>query len=424
MHARWLFVILIFVLLAGCSAPQPQATQPAQPAPATQAPAQPQAQPPAESPAAPQPYPPAGPGEQPPYPAPGETPGSQPETPAAAGWVAFVGRDENLWLVNPSTLEMRQITDNAMPYQMGVEGPTRRYDQPRWSSDGRFLAFVQEYAEPVASGMEYSFSLLLYDLSTGALRILLQDRQLAGYDWRPGTHQLAFAVPVLNEYWAGRGAPASEHARGIYALDVQSGAMNELVPPLAGIHLAMPHFSPDGRFLAFDEISQMEGRGTFAYFDFEAGEYVRWERTIGSYDWAPGSERLAYDYLSYMPQGGERIRLNDRRDSSEMTFSPELPGSAQRPVFSPDGAHLVYVLGEGEFDDARYSLLRQPLSGGEPTNLGAFEQPLFLTWTEGGTRLVFSSGPFGVRDILELNMTDGSLRTLAQGEAPAVQPVR
>jgi len=47
-----------------------------------------------------------------------------------------------------------------------------------------------------------------------------------------------------------------------------------------------PNWSPDGRFLGFDEVLYMEGRGQFAYFDFETQSYMAWDDVIGSYSWS------------------------------------------------------------------------------------------------------------------------------------------
>jgi Tol biopolymer transport system component len=413
MTAKLVMIVMLFTLLAGCAGPTPAVQPPDQPPSLpgpTPAPTLPEPPPPGQTP---EPTTPQA------YPGPGDGPG-QPLTPSEL--VAYVGWDENIWLVDPQTMENRQVTLDASPFQPGVVGPTLRYDMPRWSEDGRFLAFIQEQGEPHAQGFNYTFSLVVYEPASGSLRAVLKDRQVAGFDWRPGTNQIAFGVPAPFEYWVGRGQPASEYARGIWSVDVLSLAIGELVPPLEGVHLAVPRFSPDGRFLAFEEITLMEGRGSFAYFDFETGEYLRWDRSIGSYDWSPDGSRLAYDQMVYIPLGDERIWISDRSGSSETPFTTtDVPGYAGFPRFSPDGSHIAFIRGVGPMEDTRYTLHVQSLAGGEERNLGEFEQPMRYEWTADGSRLIFSSGPYGERDILELSLADGSVRVLAEGEWPAVQ---
>ena len=59
-------------------------------------------------------------------------------------------------------------------------------------------------------------------------------------------------------------------ATGISAIDLDTGETSLLVEPENGYTLILPTWSPDGRFISFDELIYMEGRGPFAYYDFEA----------------------------------------------------------------------------------------------------------------------------------------------------------
>ena len=90
--------------------------------------------------------------------------------------------------------------------------------------------------------------------------------------WKPQTHIIAYGEMTDPNYFTGRGKVDASLAKGILGLDVDSGETLELVKP-QGFSLVNPKWSADGRFLSFDEVYLMEGRGNFAYYDFEKGEY-------------------------------------------------------------------------------------------------------------------------------------------------------
>ena len=123
-------------------------------------------------------------------------------------------------------------------------------------------------------------------------------KSFTGFSWRPGTHIISYSLMTDPNYFTARGAVDESLAKGILGFDVDTMQAMELVPP-QGYSLIWPHWSPDGRFVGFDEILYMEGRGNFAYYDFEDQEYISWKRPIGSYQWSQDGENLVYDYLTY-----------------------------------------------------------------------------------------------------------------------------
>ena len=60
------------------------------------------------------------------------------------------------------------------------------------------------------------------------------------------------------------------------------------------------------------------------------------------------------------------------------------------------------------------------LAGGEPKSLGEFEDVWELAWTPDGSRVVFSYGQYPSRQIIALNLADGSQTVLAAGTQPAL----
>jgi Tol biopolymer transport system component len=208
--------------------------------------------------------------------------------------------------------------------------------------------------------------------------------------------------------------------------DQDLGQSSELVAPERGYTLVLPQWSPDGQLLSFDEVYLMEGRGMFAYYDFEAGKYVAWDEPIGTYSWSPDGTQIAYDGKTYAPSGEERIFLNDRAGSEERVISPALEaGYAFDPVFSPQGDRIAYLVAAGGPDDPDYAVYVQELASGvqgsgEPGSLGEYGGVQNLAWTPDGSRLVFSAGPYESQKVYELNPVDGAGTVLAQGGLPSV----
>ena len=164
----------------------------------------------------------------------------------------------------------------------------------------------------------------------------------------------------------------------------------------------------------------MEGSGLFAYYDLESQEYVAWDEAVGYVSWSPDGSLLTYARQTYAATGEERLYLRPRRGDEEL-LGPEYDGLAYatHPVFSPDGKQIAYLafLGGPEMFTATIMVLN--LEGGEHKSLGQFEDVWKLAWTSDGSHVVFSSGEYPSRQIIALNVSDGSQTVLAAGSQPA-----
>ncbi len=336
----------------------------------------------------------------------GETPGGE-----AGAAVPFVWRDGNLWLLEGAGGQPRQLTGDAVSFGRGAENPQEilEYASPALSSDGRLLAYQRTTGRVTPERLVSETGLWVMDLASGESRQVLAEDP-AGFAWRPGTHTLAYGRIADMAYFASRGQTEPSLAQGIWALDADQPSPEpfELAPPERGYHLVSPVWSPDGRFLAFDELLYMEGRGPFAYFDVENGEYSAWEDAIGGFSFSPDGERLAYDRLTYAPSGEERIYLRERLGGEERQLSPQAAeGYAFSPVFSPQGDRLAYLAVPGGQESQRYTLTVLDLAGGEPRALGEFESVLNLTWTPAG--LAFTAGPYLEETFFLVSPEDGAV---------------
>jgi Tol biopolymer transport system component len=332
-------------------------------------------------------------------------------------WVAFIGRDSNVWVLNPETGASEQITGDAAPYRMDSSSETAivEYWHPRWSSDGRFLAYRQDIGRPHSQGYNYSHQLLVLDLDTGDVSTVVY-HPVIGFAWEPGTHRLAYAPPINEAYWQSRGKPNIEAARGIWAYDAGTGEQYELVPPARGYTLVMPKWSHDGRYIAFDEVLYMEGRGSFAYYDIHAGSYTSWDEVIGTYSWSADGRALAYDKLAYIAERNERIWFREL-DGSERAISPDYrDGYAYNPAYSPDGKHLAYLADLDGMERMGVALMISAADGADPKEIGTFEQLYYLTWSPKGEKLYFFAGQYQDEMVYEVDVRDGSVQLLAEGK--------
>ena len=165
----------------------------------------------------------------------------------------------------------------------------------------------------------------------------------------------------------------------------------------------------------------MEGRGPFAYYDFEARQYIAWDEPLGNYDWSPDSSQIAYDRLSYTASGTERIFTRPRVDGAEAQVSPEPDqGYAFYPVYSPDGRQIAYLTNPGGPDSVQHTLVVQDLATGKLHEVGSYESVWHLEWSSDGRALVFSAGPYESQQVYGYDLVNEATTVLAQGNQPSL----
>jgi dipeptidyl aminopeptidase/acylaminoacyl peptidase len=343
--------------------------------------------------------------------------------PPATRRVAYIGRDDNLWLVDAASGTKQQLTMDAAGYNTNNAADVILYQTPTWSSDGRYLAFERQVGKVIESGYSFSYSLLTYDSTTAAIQPVLENTDTVGFAWKPGTHQLTFAKAVDPNYFTARGKVDSTLATGIYWLDLDSGGAGELVKPEAGYALVSPQWAPNGQMISFNELVYMEGQGPFAYYDFTTNQYVRWEKPIGNVDWSQDGSQLLHDNLTYTPSYTERIYLINRDRSGERQLSAELENSyASNPLYSPLGNQIAYLQVTGLDPDPVIKLMLLELPDGQPRELVQLVQAYNLTWTPDGQSLLVATGNYPETQVVLISAEDGSSKVLADGWQAVMQP--
>jgi len=331
--------------------------------------------------------------------------------------MVYMGPDDNIWLLETGSQTPRQITFDAN--RTGGDGDKVVYLSPLLSSDSTLLVYYRDVDTPSASGYDSTYGVWVLNLITGEHRQIM-DGRFAGMAWKPGTHLLAYGHEIDMDYSNPRDESDTAQTMGIHAIDLDSGEIHYLVAPERGYALSRPNWSPDERFLAFSEMVSME-TGMFAYYDLENQEYVAWDDYVGRASWSPDGSLLTYDRIYYVPTGEQRLYLRQRQ-GSELLLGPDYdgPAYASQPVFSPAGdqiAYLAFLEGPERFIA---TIMVLDLAGGEPKSLGQFEDVWEFSWVPSGTQPVFSFGLHPSRQIVALNISDGSQTVLAAGTQPAL----
>ncbi len=339
-------------------------------------------------------------------------------------WVAFVDPNNDISIVNPVTGEIKQITQdasNVIPSDVGSS--IVQYSQPAWSGDGEYLSYLQTVMTKKPDRLDTVMHLWAYEFASEKSWIVLEDEMLSGYTWKPDSHIISFSLMVEPGYFIDRVTVDTELAHGIMQVDVSTGEISELVAP-QGYSLVQPKWAPDGNLVSFDEVTMGEGRGNLAWFELSTSTYFSLGRQIGNYDWSPAEDVLAYDFLTYLPSGEERIMLTDRMGEKEELFSGSVEeGSfAFSPKYSPSGAQLAFIVGHGAIDQIDgYQLLVQAVDSSKATMLLEGSQIETYSWSGDGSFLAASLGFYGSADIVVIDVLNETVTVVAQGWDPVWQ---
>lgn len=237
-------------------------------------------------------------------------------------------------------------------------------DSPRWSSDGRFIAFMSDRQQRGTA------QIYLLALSGGeALRLTDQPSGVAAFEWSPDGTMIAYLAtePETEEQKRRKedrddpnvvGAGERRAALWVVALP------EDVVSLRPGEVLEARRISPEG---------------------IHVGGYVD-----PGFAWAPDSSGLTV-MAGASPQTNDRIRSDVFRLDLDgaMTSLGRLEGVTASPRYSPDGTTLAYVGVEDEIP-ARFVLLTMPASGGDATvALPGFDGSFYgFDWLPDSRRIV------------------------------------
>ena len=295
-------------------------------------------------------------------------------TPAAdLGKLAFVS-DGDIWVLDVGSGQERQLTS---------DGGNR---EPRWSPDGRWLAFAKGDAGAIWVVRE-----------DGSDASLVVESARAGPAWAPSGNRLTYAT--------------GEGALGL--VDVESEEQEEFALPDGEIDRVA--WSPDGKQLAIESWIQGEELTPPPNPTVEQGIWLLGADGSGlSKLYAPfqPSQAGPVTYLGGWSPDGERLTLWQAgivsaslvADGASLLVLPATGGEPQeiasatllRPGFvawSPQGDRLAVVEGGGRQTwVSKQIVVMQPDGSGRRLLSDASRADLFPAWSPDGQRIAFTSG--------------------------------
>lgn len=273
-----------------------------------------------------------------------------PQVSPDGSWVAYVVSSNNLeadearsaiWMVSWDGTQRLALTAAA-------EGTSK----PRWSPDGRYLAFI---ATPAGSEKA---EIMLLDRRGGEPRQLTGvTADIADYAWSPDGKRIVIAMdqaeeaktprPIVIEAWHfkedGAGYLSKGHERHLYLLEVDSKRLEPLTSD-PEYNEDLPAWSPDGARIAFVRTRERpvdrDGREEIALIEPTPGAtphpllrpYAPNNQRLA---WSPDGQLLAYlqgiepkynayiqDQLCILPAAGGTPRvLTDKLDRAVMSYA-------------------------------------------------------------------------------------------------------
>jgi Tol biopolymer transport system component len=208
-----------------------------------------------------------------------------------ARWVAYATYPEaTLWRSRLDGSQRLQLTPSSM-----------RVNAPRWSPDGKRIAFV---------GAVPGRPLKIYTVSPDGgtpLLLLPGDRNESMPGWSPDGNSLVFGrEPFLEGMSSGTIA--------IHIVDLRTHQVSTL-PGSEG--LFYPNWSPDGRYLAAITADNTK----LLLYDFMRQNWVELAgRPIGSTNWSKSGEYIYFGSIYSAETNLYRLRIGDRKLERLMTL--------------------------------------------------------------------------------------------------------
>ena len=323
---------------------------------------------------------------------------SDPEVSPDGKWIAYgVGtinldkdkRDSDLWMVSWDGSQRIRLTAT----------PESGESMPRWSPDGRYLAFLTSRGDEEEK--KHGSQVWLLDRRGGEAEQLTDIKGgIAEYAWSPDAKRL---VLVVNDF-----DPNSDP-------DKKEGWKRKTKPPIV---IDRYHFKEDreGYLGPLHKHLQL----------FDVATKKSEVLTSGSYDessatWSPDGTMIAFV--------SNREKDPDRADNSDIFVIDAKPGAEARklttfpgpdfgrPSWSPDGRFLAYLQG----DEPKYSaynlnkLAVVPVAGGAPRLLtAALDRPVQapIVWSADGKTLTFVVADDRITYIAQMPAAGGAVAKL------------
>ncbi len=320
-------------------------------------------------------------------------------TVASADWEGNRFAQE-LWLARPGEAPIRLTS--------GGRGTLA----PRWSPDGRWLAFADDRGD--------GRQLYLLRAAGGEARRLTRVKDGVGdFDWSPRGGRLAFTAPEPED----TAMAVRRHAYGEFTVEAQDFRRDALwVVPVDTADDPRPDSTAEAAAGRAPGARVLASR-TPTPRALTAGRGLH----VHDFAWSPDGTRLAFTHTpDPLLSSGDRadISVVDAPGGAAPAAVRPLvttPGPDGSPVWSPDGAWVLFSTGAGDTATFFYRnsrLAKVPAAGGPVTVLTrAFDEiPSSVTWTRAGVRFLAQEGT--AQHLYALDPATGATRVVLN--TPAV----
>src|SRR3954469_3133049 len=280
--------------------------------------------------------------------------------------------------------------------QMRMTSSPDGENAPRWSPDGRYLAFLSSRTGGKARGAQ----VWLLDRSGGEAQQLTDVKgRLSSYEWSPDSKQLLLTMadrepgdpddPPAGGAGGGRGGAAGPNAPApkpividryrfkqdvvgyltqkpgrLYLYDVASKKADALTPET--LEIGPPSWSPDGASIAFmgKEGKDAERYNTWNVYVMEARAGAS-PRMLAKYDgmkssagrgrpdWSPDGSRLVYTQSSGAKLGAynmSRLAVVSVAGGEPRVYGEKLDRAVSAPRFSKDGKSILFLVTDDRWE--------------------------------------------------------------------------
>ena len=197
-------------------------------------------------------------------------------------WISYVTYPEgDLW---------RSKVDGSERLQLSF--PPMRARNPRWSPDGKRIAFQSQLP-----GKPWKLQLVSKD--GGSLQQpMSEEREERNPNWSPDSNSLVFETRLASG------------ARAIHLLDLRTNQVSLLPGKMSEMKLYSPRWSSDGRYIIALPLDAQK----LMLFDFITQEWEELARTPGGYQtWSRDGKFVYFINIFGNEAGIKRVRLADRK---------------------------------------------------------------------------------------------------------------
>ena len=258
------------------------------------------------------------------------------------GWIAFQGKENNIWLVHPDGSSITPITNDA--------STSIAYSNPKWSPDGNNLAFSRS----IWDGINRTHEIQVIEISNFTPVRKITDTA-GNFDWQTDSRHIIYDKPVkyqLDE----RGCDASLlNYDGLYEIDINTGETNRYLPPINNQPVLLPSISPDNTHVIFrpNQNQTMYGSGPFFVSPVKNGSAQPLTDSWSSCDWSNDGQTIACDTWRQACSKFENQPCPITLYSPTGDLLSTLPKTPDiydvRPVWSPDNRYIAVTATDGFF---------------------------------------------------------------------------